>query len=109
MIEIAGTARAQLFEAGRAEPTDRLIILLDMISSILPIVENDVGVAAFRQDGTTPVSGTARAEQVAGLLTRRNLPPARIARVTGQAVQDGQVLRGASRADDRITVTILRN
>lgn len=109
LIEISGLPDAALFERGGDQPTDRLAILLDMIGSVLPLVQNDIAVIAYRQDGITPVSGSDRAEAVAGLLTRHGLSPERIERVTGHATRETGNLVTGIRPDDRVKLTILRN
>lgn len=109
VIEIAGLPGIHLFPNGSTEPTQRLILLLDMISSVLPLVQNNIAIIAYRQDGIRPVSGTQRAEQVAGLLTRQNLLPARIERVTGHATRDAADVVADVRPDDRVRITILRD
>jgi len=109
LIEISGLPDAALFERGGDQPTDRLAILIDMIGSVLPLVQNDIAVDAYRQDGITPVSGSDRAEAVAGLLTRHGLSPERIERVTGHATRETENLVTGTRPDDRVKLTILRN
>jgi len=109
VIDIGGLPQAHLFESGSDRPTERLAILLDMIGSVLPIVQNEVAITAFRQDGIRPASGIYRAESVAALLTRRNLSPGRIQRVTGHATREDADVVAEIRPDDRVKVTILRN
>lgn len=109
VIDIKGLSGAHLFNSGSARPTQRMVMLLDMIASILPLVQNDIAVIAYRQDGVFPASGTDRAEAIAALLTRRNLPPTRIERVTGHATRESADIVAGTRPDDRVTVTILRN
>ena len=108
VIEITGLPGAELFASGEDEPTVRLGVLVDLVAGILPLVENDIAVAAYREDGTRPASGTARADAVAALMTRQELPSARLARVSGLAGSGpGDVVTGV-RPDDRVVVTILR-
>lgn len=109
VIDINGLSGAHLFTDGSARPTPRLAILLDMIATILPVVQNNIAIIAYRQDGVTPVSGTQRADAVAALLTRRNFPSARIERVTGHATHGEADVVADLRPDDRVTLTILRN
>ncbi|WP_316014065.1 flagellar motor protein MotB [Roseobacter sp. HKCCA0434] len=107
IIDITGRPEARLFAEGDASPSPALQRVLRVFSEILPIVANDISIAAYRDADPRSTLGARRAQGVAAALWNAGVEPTQIARVTGLALAAAPA-GIPSREDDAVTVTFLR-
>lgn len=115
VIEVFSLERAQLFEAGTAEPTQLLDALATLIADISKMVVNDVAIGGHVRSVpvtliTNPVwdlSGS-RGTRMRTLLETSGIDSARMQRVTGHADREPVVQDPMAIRNDRLEIVLLR-
>jgi len=115
-IELVDTGDQPLFSTGSARPSPRLLTLLDVVSSVVGIAENDIAIIGHTD--SDPFGGgsygnwelsTDRAHAARRRLVQSGVDPGRIVEVSGAADTQPLTEDPAAPENRRIAVTLLRD
>ncbi|MFN7054807.1 flagellar motor protein MotB [Hyphomonas sp.] len=116
VLEIADSDTTPLFPIGRAEPSETLVTLVEIVSGVFGSFGNDIKIVGhtdnrrYRNDAIYDNWNLSadRANTARRLLMRKGIPSSRIREVSGRADTDPLVPEDPSAAQNRrISITIL--
>lgn len=113
IIEIFDLPSSPLFAANTDEPSDKMILLLDMIADVIGIVSNQVAVLGHtdekKLDGSDSfILSSERAQFSRQRLALSGIPDARISRVTGNSDRVSSQRDATKIRNRRIEIVLLR-
>lgn len=113
IIEIFDLPSSPLFAANTDEPSDKMILLLDMIADVIGIVSNQVAVLGHTDEkmlneGDNFILSSERAQFSRQRLVLAGINDARIARVTGNADRVPSQQDATKIRNRRIEIVLLR-
>lgn len=114
IIELFDIEGSPLFQVGTAQPNEKMILLLDMVSEVISITTNGIAINGHTDRGLTDgsdafVLSAMRAEYVRQHLLSLETPSNKIARVTGSANRSPSYIGASALRNRRVEVILLRS